>query len=122
MRPRNADDLTPDELASAAIDMDLVLEREPQLSDIGFKQLRGRRPLAEQNAQFLKCARTCVRRGRWRSSGGARLAQAVQQDQDDQPVRNQLRPEALRGGRHWLCDQRLFHRCRDCRELHCPLR
>jgi hypothetical protein len=31
MRPRNADDLTPDELASAAIYMDLVLEREPLL-------------------------------------------------------------------------------------------
>jgi hypothetical protein len=36
MRPRNADDLTPAELASAAIDMDLVLAREPQLGDFGF--------------------------------------------------------------------------------------
>jgi hypothetical protein len=36
VRPRNADDLTPAELASAAIDMDRVLEREPQLGDFGF--------------------------------------------------------------------------------------
>jgi hypothetical protein len=36
IRPRNADDLTPAELATAAIDMDLVLEREPQLGDFGF--------------------------------------------------------------------------------------
>jgi hypothetical protein len=28
--------LTPYELASAAIDMDLVLEREPRLGDFGF--------------------------------------------------------------------------------------
>jgi hypothetical protein len=54
MRPRNADDLTSAELASAAIDMDRVLEREPELSDNGFKQLRGRRSLAEHEAQFLK--------------------------------------------------------------------
>ena len=36
IRPRNADDLTPAESATAAIDMDLVLEREPQLGDFGF--------------------------------------------------------------------------------------
>jgi hypothetical protein len=54
MRPRNAGDLTPDELASAAIDMDLVLEREPLLSDNGFKQLRGRRSQAEHEAQFIQ--------------------------------------------------------------------
>jgi hypothetical protein len=54
MRLRTADDLSPAELATAAIDMDLVLEREPLLSDNGFKQLRGRRPLAEHEAQFLK--------------------------------------------------------------------
>jgi hypothetical protein len=37
MRPRNEDDLTLAELASAAIDMDHVLEREPLLSDNGLK-------------------------------------------------------------------------------------
>jgi hypothetical protein len=54
VRPRDVDDLTPAELAAAAIDMDRVLEREPLLSDNGFKQLRGRLRLAEHNAQFLK--------------------------------------------------------------------
>ena len=54
IRPRNADDLTPDELASAAIDMDRVLERELELSDNGFKRLRGRRSQAEYEAEFLK--------------------------------------------------------------------
>ena len=45
MRPRTEDDYSPAELATAAIDMDRVLEREPHLSDNGFKQLRGRRTL-----------------------------------------------------------------------------
>jgi hypothetical protein len=54
IRPCNAEDLTPDELATAAIDMDLVLEREPLLSDNGFKQLRGHQSLAEHEAKFLK--------------------------------------------------------------------
>jgi hypothetical protein len=36
IRSRNADGLTPYELASAAIDTDLVLEREPRLGDFGF--------------------------------------------------------------------------------------
>ena len=50
----NTDDLTPAELASAAIDMDRVLEREPQLSDNGFKQFLRHQSRAERNAQFLK--------------------------------------------------------------------
>jgi hypothetical protein len=54
IRPRNEDDFTPAELASAAIDMDRVLEREPLLSDNGFKQLRGRRSQAEHEAQFIQ--------------------------------------------------------------------
>jgi hypothetical protein len=54
IKPRNADDLTPAELASAAVDMDLVLERELELSDNGFKRLRGRRSQAEYEAEFLK--------------------------------------------------------------------
>jgi hypothetical protein len=54
IRPRNEDDLTPAELASAAIDMDRVLEHEPLLSDNGFKQLRGRRSQAEHEAQFIQ--------------------------------------------------------------------
>jgi hypothetical protein len=37
VRPRNADDLTSAELATAAIDMDHVLEAEPLLSDNGLK-------------------------------------------------------------------------------------
>lgn len=54
LKPRTADSLTPAELAAAAIDMDRVLEREPQLSDNGFKQLDRARPRAEQDAEFLK--------------------------------------------------------------------
>jgi hypothetical protein len=48
MRPRNADDLTPAELATAAIDIDRTLEREPLLSDNGLKH----RDIGE--AEFLK--------------------------------------------------------------------
>ena len=54
IRPRNADDLTPAELATAAIDMDRVLEREPQLSDNGFKRFDRHRARVEQDADFLK--------------------------------------------------------------------
>ena len=54
IRPRNADDLTPAELATAAIDMDRVLEREPQLSDNGFKQFERHQSQAERDAEFLK--------------------------------------------------------------------
>ena len=54
VRPRNADDLTSAELAAAAIAMDRVLEREPLLSDNGFKQLERNRPRAEQDVDFLK--------------------------------------------------------------------
>jgi hypothetical protein len=54
VKPRTADDLTPAELAAAAIDMERVLEREPLLSDNGFKQLRGRRSQAEHEAQFIR--------------------------------------------------------------------
>ena len=42
MRPRTEDDYSPAEnWRTAAIDMDRVLEREPHLSDNGFKQLPG---------------------------------------------------------------------------------
>lgn len=54
VRPRTADDLTPAELAAAAIDIDRVLGRDPLLSDNGFKQFRGRRPLAEHEAGFVR--------------------------------------------------------------------
>ena len=54
MRPRTEDDLTPAELATAAIEMNRILEREPLLSDNGLKQLRGRRPLAEHEAEFTR--------------------------------------------------------------------
>ena len=54
IRPRNANDYSPAELAAAAIEMDRVLEREPLLSDNGFKRLRGRRSLAEHEAEFVR--------------------------------------------------------------------
>ena len=54
VRPRTADDLSPAELATAAIDMDLVLEREPQLGDNGFKQWDAPSTRAERAAEFLR--------------------------------------------------------------------
>jgi hypothetical protein len=55
IRPRNEDDFTPAELASAAIDMDRVLEREPQLGDFGFGvwDPRSKTP-AERAAELLR--------------------------------------------------------------------
>ena len=54
VRPRGVDDYSSAELAAAAIDMDRVLEREPQLSDNGFKQFERSRPRAEHDAEFLQ--------------------------------------------------------------------
>jgi hypothetical protein len=51
IRPRNADDLTPAGLATAAIDMDLVLEREPRLGDFGFG-VRDRAPRCRKSARL----------------------------------------------------------------------
>jgi hypothetical protein len=55
IRPRNADDLTPAGLASAALDMDLVLERELLLGDFGFGvwDPRSKTP-AERAAELLR--------------------------------------------------------------------
>jgi hypothetical protein len=61
IRPRNADDLTPDELASAAIDMDCVLEREPQLGDFGFGVWDPRSETPEERAADLRRNRDLVR-------------------------------------------------------------
>ena len=87
LRPRNADDLTPAELASAAIDMDLVLEREPQPGDFGFgaadllrnrEDLRGPRSLA----QFM-AARGWLRRfGKIKALN--RTWRHVERDRDEQ--------------------------------------
>ena len=53
-RPRTADDYSPVELATAAIEMDRVLEREPQLNDGGFRQFGGSRTQAERDAEFIR--------------------------------------------------------------------
>jgi hypothetical protein len=62
--PRNADDLTPDELASAAIDMDRVLEREPQLGDFGFGVYDPRSKTPEERAADLRRNRDLIREPR----------------------------------------------------------
>jgi hypothetical protein len=55
VRPRTEDDLTPAELAAAAIDMDRVLEREPQLGDFGFGVWDSRRKTrAERTAELRR--------------------------------------------------------------------
>ena len=121
IRPRNADDLTPAELVTAAIDMDLVLEREPQLGDFGFgvssktpeeraaDLLRNRDLIREPRslAQFMAA------RGWLRQFGKIRALNRA---------RDELRPEALCRGRHRLRDQRRFHRRGDRRRLHRPSR
>jgi hypothetical protein len=61
MRPRNADELTPDELATAAADMDRVLEREPQLGDFGFGVWDSRRKTREERAADLLRDRDFIR-------------------------------------------------------------
>ena len=68
MRPRNADDFTPAELAAAAIDMDRVLEREPQLGDFGFGVWTAPKTREERDADFASIVRAFASRGRWRSS------------------------------------------------------
>jgi hypothetical protein len=61
IKPRNADDLTLDELALAAIDMDRVLEREPQLSDFGFGVYDPRSKTPEERIADLRLNREYVR-------------------------------------------------------------
>jgi hypothetical protein len=61
IRPRNADDLTPAELASAAIDMDRVLEREPQLGDFGFGVWDPRSKTPEERIADLRLNRDLIR-------------------------------------------------------------
>jgi hypothetical protein len=60
VRPRSADDLTPAELATAAIDMDRVLEREPQLGDGGFSTYE-RNKTSEDRAADLRRQRESTR-------------------------------------------------------------
>jgi hypothetical protein len=61
IRPRNADDLTPAELASAAIDMDLVLKREPQLGNFGFGACDPRSKTPEESVADLRHNREDIR-------------------------------------------------------------
>ena len=63
-RPRTADDLTPAELAAATIDMERVLEREPQLGDFGFGVFDPRRKTPEQRAAELLRDREDIRKPR----------------------------------------------------------
>jgi hypothetical protein len=63
-RPRNEDDLTPAELASAAIDMDRVLEREPLLGDFGFGVWDPRSKTPEERAADLRLNREYIREPR----------------------------------------------------------
>jgi hypothetical protein len=62
--PRNANDLTPAGLATAAIDMDLVLEREPQLGDFGFGVCDPRSKTPEERAADLLRNRDLIREPR----------------------------------------------------------
>jgi hypothetical protein len=64
IRPRNADDLTPAALATAAIDMDLVLEREPRLGDFGFGVCDPRSKTPEERAADLLRNRDLIREPR----------------------------------------------------------
>jgi hypothetical protein len=64
MKPRTADDYSPAELAAAAVDMDLVLEREPQLGDFGFGVYAPRRKTPEERAAELRRDREDIREPR----------------------------------------------------------
>jgi hypothetical protein len=64
IRPRNEDDFTPAELASAAIDMDRVLEREPLLGDFGFGVWDPRSKTPEERAADLRLNREYIREPR----------------------------------------------------------
>ena len=61
IRPRNAEELTAAELASAAINMDLVLEREPRLGDFGFGVRDPRSKTPEERAADLLRNRDLIR-------------------------------------------------------------
>ncbi len=61
VRPRDADDLTPAELATAAIDLDRVLEREPQLGDFGFGVSDSRTKTPEERIADLRHNRDLIR-------------------------------------------------------------
>jgi hypothetical protein len=64
VRPRNADDPTPAELAAAAVDMDRALEREPQLGDLGFGVWDWRRKTPQKRAAELRNDRETIREPR----------------------------------------------------------
>ena len=61
LRPRDADDLTDAELAAAAIDIDRVLEREPELGDFGFGVWNPRRKTSEERTAELRSDRESIR-------------------------------------------------------------
>ena len=64
VRPRTADDYSPAELAAAAIDMERVLEREPQLGDFGFGVYAPRSKAPEERAAELYRDRESIREPR----------------------------------------------------------
>jgi hypothetical protein len=61
VRPRNEDALTTVELAAAAVDMDRVLEREPQLGDFGFGVWDSRKKTPAERAADLRRDRENMR-------------------------------------------------------------
>ena len=96
VRPRTEDDLTPAELAAAAIDMDRVLEREPQLGDFGFGVWDSRRKTrAERTAELRRDRESMLEpRSLAEFTAAREWLRRFKKIKTSQPGRNELRPEA----------------------------